>query len=568
MNDAVTHQVGRPAPNGSAHPITVFEARRIVTMNPTQPVATHVAVRDGRILAVGDLETVSAWGPFTLDRRHAGHVLLPGFVEAHSHLLAGGLWQFPFVGFHARTDPDGRRWEGCRRLDEVVARLAEVAEIAAAAGELDAPLIAWGFDPIFFGRERMTTAHLDRVSRTRPVIILHASQHLMNVNTPALAKAGITRDTPVEGVVRLPDGEPSGELQEFAAMFPILRLTGQQLLTAGHSAQGLQYFGRIAQLAGVTTATDLVNDLADDNVAALAAATSAPDYPVRLVPAYLSLDGALTPEQATERVRARRELNSDKLHYGAVKIVVDGSIQGFTARLRWPGYFNGAPNGIWQLPPESLRQAILHFHAQHLQLHIHVNGDEATDLALDILEEALSSHPWPGHRHTLHHCQVADEAQFRRIARLGLNVNLFVNHVYYWGDAHREHTLGPDRAERLDACATALRHGIPLAIHSDAPITPLAPLFTAWCAANRLTAAGRVLGATERIPVEQALHAITLGAAYTLKLDHLIGSIEVGKYADFVALAEDPLAAPVQALKDVPVLGTVLGGRPLALPGR
>jgi predicted amidohydrolase YtcJ len=249
-----------------------------------------------------------------------------------------------------------------------------------------------------------------------------------------------------------------------------------------------------------------------------------------------------------------------------VKIVADGSIQGFTARVRWPGYFNGAPNGIWILPPAQLSETIAQYHAAGFQLHIHTNGDEATEVVIDALEAALQAHPRPDHRHTLQHCQMADAAQFVRMGRLGLCVNLFANHLYYWGDTHRDVTLGPDRAMRMNGCGTALAAGVPLAIHSDAPITPLGPLFTAWCAVNRRTSSGRTLGEAERIPVADALHAITMGAAFTLSMDHLIGSIEVGKYADFCVLGEDPLAVAPEALKDVPVLDTVIGGRvpPLA----
>jgi len=122
-------------------------------------------------------------------------------------------------------------------------------------------------------------------------------------------------------------------------------------------------------------------------------------------------------------------------------------------------------------------------------------------------------------------------------------------------------TMGLDRAERIDACRSALDEGVALAIHSDAPVTPLAPLFTAWCAVNRVTPEGRVLGAAERIRVDEALHAITLGAAFTLKLDHEIGSIECGKRADFAVLEDDPTAVDPMALKDVRVWGTVLSGR-------
>jgi len=142
-----------------------------------------------------------------------------------------------------------------------------------------------------------------------------------------------------------------------------------------------------------------------------------------------------------------------------------------------------------------------------------------------------------------------------------MGVNLFANHHYYWGEQHRAITVGPERAERMNACRSALEAGVPFSVHSDAPITPLAPLFTAWCAVNRLSATGRVLGAAQRIGVMDALRAVTLGAAWTLKLDGEIGSIECGKRADFAVLGEDPTAVAPEALKDVPVWGTVQGGR-------
>jgi predicted amidohydrolase YtcJ len=121
--------------------------------------------------------------------------------------------------------------------------------------------------------------------------------------------------------------------------------------------------------------------------------------------------------------------------------------------------------------------------------------------------------------------------------------------------------MGPDRANRLDACGSALAAGVPLAIHSDAPVTPLGPLFTAWCAVNRITPKGRLLGEAERISVPQALRAITLGAAWTLRLDGEIGSIECGKRADFCVLEDDPLEMDPMTLKDARVWGTVLSGR-------
>ena len=144
---------------------------------------------------------------------------------------------------------------------------------------------------------------------------------------------------------------------------------------------------------------------------------------------------------------------------------------------------------------------------------------------------------------------------------LGVAVNLFANHHFYWGDEHYRMTVGPERATRMNACRTALQTGVPLAIHSDAPVTPMGPLFTAWCAVNRLTASGRVQGDYECIGVDDALRAVTLGAAYTLKLDSEVGSIETGKRADFAVLEQDPFEVAPSALRDVPVWGVVQGGR-------
>ncbi len=254
-------------------------------------------------------------------------------------------------------------------------------------------------------------------------------------------------------------------------------------------------------------------------------------------------------------------MGTDKLKLGIAKLVVDGSIQGFTARLRWPGYANGNENGIWNVEPSDLPGRLGAYHDAGHQVHIHTNGDQATEVALDAIEEVLSHTPRPDHRITLQHCQMADEAQFRRIKALGVCVNLFSNHLYYWGDQHKVETMGPDRARRMNATGTAERLGVPFAIHSDTPITPLDPLFTAWCAVNRLTATGEVLGPDECISVRSALNAITLGAAWTLKMDGEVGSIDAGKWADFAVLEDDPLKVNPRDLKDIPVSGTMIGGR-------
>lgn len=541
---------------------TVYAARKIITLNPKQPTATHLAVRDGRVLAVGDLDRMREWGRFELDERFADKVLLPGFVEGHCHLKEGGMWDWPYVGWFARRGPDGRLWEGADSMDAVVQRLAGIDAQMRAKGQGDAvPLIAWGFDPIYFGAQRMTTRDLDRVSRTRPVVISHSNGHLMNVNTPMLQLAGITRDCDIVGVMRYDDGEPNGELQEPAAMFPVQRCVGQAGLLAPMSDAGMRGFAAIARMQGVTTATDLVNRLREEDIAILERACTADDCSVRILPAFQAFHGTHGAVEGAEHVRTLMAKNTDRLRYGLVKMMLDGSIQGFSARLRWPGYFNGAANGIWVTAPAQYEADFETYHRAGLTIHTHTNGDEASEAAIDAIERVLARAPRPGHRHTLQHGQMIDAAMFRRMAALGLSANLFANHVWFWGDQHREITMGPDRAERLDACRSALDAGVPLAIHSDAPVTPLGPLHVAWCAVNRITPSGRVLGAAERVGVDEALRAITLGAAWTLGLDGEIGSLECGKRADLAVLEDDPQSVDPLKLKDIPVWGTMLSGR-------
>ncbi|WP_436411654.1 amidohydrolase [Variovorax ginsengisoli] len=533
-------------------------------MNPMQPDATHVAVRDGRILGVGSLAELSAWGDHTFDDRFAGKVLMPGLVEGHCHLKEGSMWDMPFLGWFDRRDPQGKIWQGLRSMDAVVERLREI-DLQMQAQDRHAPLLAWGFDPIYFCGERMTVEHLDRVSVTRPIVVMHANGHLMNVNTAMLRLAGITSDTEVEGVVRFGagarSGEPTGELQEPAAMFLVIRKIGKAGLLAPMTEAGVRSFARLACMQGVTTATDLVNKLTEAECEVLESTLADDDISIRILPAFQAYHGAQGAALGAAHVSRLRSRNTDRLRYGLVKMMLDGSIQGFSARLRWPGYFNGAPNGIWVTAPAQFEADFETYHRAGLQIHTHVNGDEASEVAIDAIERILTRAPSLDHRHTLQHGQMIDGPMFGRMATLGLGVNLFANHLWYWGDQHHEVTMGPDRANRLDACGSALAAGVPMAIHSDAPVTPLGPLFTAWCAVNRLTPKGRVLGVSERLSVPQALHAITLGAAWTLRLDHEIGSIECGKRADFCVLEDDPLSVDPTALKDLRVWGTVLSGR-------
>jgi len=525
-------------------------------MNSYLPKATHVAVREGKILGVGNLDQLSGWGEHSLNTRFADKVLMPGFVEGHCHAPEGQIWDHTYLGYFERYDPDGNLHPKLENMDNVLERLRHVDENM---DDDDAPLFAWGFDPIYYNSERMTVKDLDSVSKTRCIIIMHTSGHLLNVNSLVLERAGIDSSTDVHGIFKDEEGKPTGELISMATHYIIQKVAGMPFFNSMDS-RGLWRFSAIARRAGVTTATDLAASFDRDTLAAYREVTSKKEFPLRIVPAMRIQEMPI--QEGIEKIKELVQSNSEKLHFGLCKIIADGSIQGYTARLKWPGYFKSSHEGAWYVPPETLIKMIDAYHSESIQLHIHTNGDEATEVTIGAIESALSNKPHSDHRHTLQHCQMAEEAHFRRMAKLGICANLFANHIFYWGDQHLEQTMGPDRAVRMDAAATAKRNGVNFSIHSDAPVTPLGPLFTAWCAANRQTASGRILGEHEKISVEDALRAITIGAAYTLKLDHLLGSIESGKFADFAVLEENPYEIPQEYLKDVKVWGTIHSGIP------
>ncbi|WP_428117592.1 amidohydrolase [Candidatus Poriferisodalis sp.] len=551
--------------SGALEPFVIYPARRVITMNPAFPDGDAVAVSGERILGVGSAQDLASWGTHRVDDRFCEHVLMPGFIEAHCHVMSGGLWSFTYVGFFDRRDPQGRLWPGCKSIDDVLERLRQ------ARAELDADtetFLAWGLDPIYFTGERLVARHLDTVTGDVATLVLHASGHLATVNSALMERCGIDDSSTSPGVARGGDGLANGELHEPAGMM----LAGEafvEMMAANRTEQARWRYANEARNAGHTLLTDLgTTQLWDpDQLGNWQKVTSDPEYPARVMVALSNFFGAPadTDELAELGARLKQEQTS-KLRFGIVKLILDGSIQGFTARISWPHYYKPPPghvgNGQWLTPPDQMADLLEAYHRAGLTVHCHCNGDEASEVFIDAVEQVLERHPRWDHRHTVQHCQLTTPAQYRRMAALGMCANIFSNHIYYWGDQHRDATVGPERAARMDACGTALAEGVSFSIHSDSPITPLGHLHTAWCAVNRVTASGEVLGPHERIGVPEALRAITIEAARQLKLDSEVGSIEAGKLADFAVLEDDPLSVDPMALRDIGVWGTVLGGVP------
>ncbi|MGI9597010.1 MAG: amidohydrolase, partial [Acidimicrobiales bacterium] len=372
---------------------TIYPARRIITMNPANPEGSAVAVRSGRVLGVGTVEELARWGEHTVDERFADKVLMPGFVEAHCHAGTGAVWINPYVGFFDRRAPDGVVWKGCRDIDEVVERLIEVDGRMRSEGAADDELLyAWGLDPLYFEGERMYAEHLDRVSPTRPIFVHHVSGHLATVNSVVMKRENITADTPTPGVGRRADGEPNGELQEP----PAIQLATEAFAKAmanRETTEGLWNFGHEARNAGHTTVIDLASGpLDDESNRRWSSVVEDPAFPARVMRASsLPRDRAADPAELA--AVAAGLASTDKLRYGVVKLFLDGSIQGFTARVSWPYYYNppegNAENGIWLTAPDQMADIVEPFHRAGLTVHCHCNGDQATEVFIDAVETVL-----------------------------------------------------------------------------------------------------------------------------------------------------------------------------------
>jgi predicted amidohydrolase YtcJ len=553
-----------PAAGSPAQKITIYTARTIVTLDPGTPSGQAVAVMGGRILGVGTLDEVRGWvtnQEVEIDRRFQDAVIVPGFIEAHMHpQITGVLWQGVYVGRFDRTSPDGIPNKGLETKQAVIERLQGAVAKMPADGRW---VLAWGYQPEFYGNSPLTRADLDPISNGHPIFIENLSMHIYYANTKAFELAGISDTTAVKGIVKK-DGKPTGEIEEIEAALAFVAklppLDSNLLIKATWDAS------KLAQRVGVTTFADLSFGSFPGGYKAYQAVAADPNFPIRIVMnpiIQVFQQGEIAQKGGLDYLAELHKSDTDRLSFGGVKFVVDGSIQGYTGLLQWPYYYKTLVNGVANISQEDLNKWVLEVHKRGLQAVIHTNGDEATEMALVALAAAERQYPQLATRHRLEHNQLVTQAQLVRMKQLDVATNLFTNHIYFWGDLHYSTFLGPDRARDIDPAGSVQRMGIPFSLHSDASVTPVDPLFSMWTATARKTMSGRVLGEEERISVLQALHAVTLGAAYLLGQDDKKGSITPGKLADFTVLDRDPLAVlSPDELRNIKVLGTVMGGKP------
>ena len=308
---------------------------------------------------------------------------------------------------------------------------------------------------------------------------------------------------------------------------------------------------------GVTTAQN--GHARGDMLELLEAAAARNRLPIRLV-VWPQWEEALRIAKGERRFNAA---GNPRLLRGAAKIFADGSIQGYTGYLSAPYRtpFNGdaAYRGYPIYPPERLAEIVETLQGAGLQIAIHGNGDAAIDDILGAFRRAQQTAPRADTRHLVVHAQMSRPDQLDEMARLGVSPSFFSLHTYYWGERHRDIFIGPERAMAISPARSAAERGLRYSIHCDTPVVPMTPLLLAWAAVNRVSAEGSRIGPEERITALAALRALTIEPAWQAFQEAEIGSIEVGKQADFTILSGNPLAEP-ETIRDLKVMETLLGG--------
>ncbi|NOE28250.1 amidohydrolase [Ruegeria sp. HKCCD6157] len=524
----------------------------IVTMNDEGPSAEAVAVKDGRILAVGSLSDLSAYqgdGTETFDLN--GRAMLPGFVDSHGHVVMGGLQA---LSANLLAPPDGDVVD----IASLQSTLSNWAAENAEAVEQVKMIVGFGYDNAQLKELRHPTRQeLDMVSQDLPVIIIHQSGHLGVANSKALELAGITAtsEAPPGGVIQRDEaGEPNGVLEEYAffsVLVPMLGNLGEKGLAAFAKA-GTELWAKF----GYTTGQE--GRSSGEIVEVLRKVAAEEGLPIDVVAFPDVLEAR---EFIGENTSADYE---NRVRVGGCKLTIDGSPQGFTA-LRDRPYYNPVGNyaagyaGYAAITMEQLQDAVNWCYENGFQILVHSNGEGASDMLIAALEEAQIKYGDPGNRPVLIHGQFLREDQVASFKRLGVFPSLFPMHTFYWGDWHRDHTVGPVNADNISPTGWLRERDMMFGTHHDAPVAFPDSMRVLAATVTRRTRSGDILGPHQRVDVMTALKAMTIWPAWQHFEENEKGSIEVGKVADFVILSDDPTTVDPETLAELKVLVTVKG---------
>jgi predicted amidohydrolase YtcJ len=526
----------------------------VITIDPRRPRAEAVAIRNGRILAVGSNNEIRTLrGPRTEVVELAGRTLLPGFNDAHNHMAGFGL-QLRMVLL---------KFPAVRTVAELVVALQQRAKTQ----ELGSWVMGAGYDNNKLpGAAHPTRWDLDRVSTDHFVYARHTSGHMCVVNSNVLALAGITHATPdPEGghIVRDERGEPTGLLQETAQALVSSRFFPYPVESL---VQALEAASSVYLSEGITSHTEAgIGYLSPVELLAYQEAVRQDRLQIRSylmvkAEALYEVGGAAGEPFFGLGQGIRTGWGDERLRIGPIKMFSDGSLIGRTAAMKDPFATDPGNIGFYATPEATLRDWILRGHRSGWQIAIHAIGDRAVSYILDCYEEALRLYPRQNHRHRIEHCGVVSPAELDRIQRLGVIPVPQQRFISELGDGFRRN-LGPERTRWCYPQRSYLERTIPMPGSSDRFVVDGAPLLGIHDAVNQKTLSGADYVPEERITPEEAIRAYTLHSAYASFEEHLKGSIEAGKLADLTILGADPTRVLCSEIATIPVQGTIVGGR-------
>ncbi len=532
-------------------PHQIYFNGQILTMDVDEPRVEAISVRDGVIESVGNESEV-----MLLVEDHSelidleGATLMPGFVDAHGHFPGSGRTAF---SADLNSPPIG-----------TISSIEELLTTLAAFGEQrpEGWLVGHGYDDTLLAEMRHPTRDdLDRISADRPIAISHVSGHLAVANSAALELMGIDESTPdPKGghIVRDPNSpdqrRPNGVLEETAAREVSLKTlnidaTDAMRMTQLATNEYLKY--------GVTTASAGGMPMGLGQM--VGAVSNAGTMPLRV--AFFPLMEEIGDDLLSGESRLS-DFAMARVEVPRVKIIADGSIQGYTGYLTEPYHRPYKGDASYRGYPSVLRDdlfaQVAGLYEKRIQVAIHGNGDASIDDSLDAIAAAAEQHPWPEARPLIIHAQMTRRDQLDRMKDLNVTPSFFSAHTYFWGDRHVGIFMGPERAANMSPAKWAIDAGVRFSSHMDTPITPMRPLQAVWSQVERLSKSGALIGADQRIDRDAALRAVTIDAAWQVFMDDRIGSLEPGKLADLIVLSGDPLTEP--DIRDLTVLRTVIEG--------
>ncbi len=527
----------------------------IVTVNPAQPSAEALAVKDGRILAVGSLAELEQAhvGPTTRKIDLAGKTLTPGFIDPHSHYFSALSVANQVNLFPPPAGPG-------KDIPSILAELKKFRDAhQIPPGEM---IIAYGYDDTAMpGRVGLTRDDLDSVFPDNPVMVTHVSMHGAVLNSLALKKYNITAatKTPPGGIITRKPGsnEPAGLVMEMAYLPIFAQLpkpSAAEELTWSRAAQQLY-----AQ-AGFTTAHEGATHASDLALMQRVAAAGGNQIDIIAYPFITELDAILKDNPPASFGQYRNGLK-----LGGAKITIDGSVQGRTALFTTP-YLVDGPNGeknwkgVAPFPQQQLNQMVKHVYDLGLPLDLHANGDGAIDMLLAAHEYAAAGDLEKDRHITAVHSQFIRPDQLEKYRQYKITPSFFTQHTYFFADVHLI-LRGKQQTDFISPMRTAIDMGLRPTNHTDFVVTPLDQMFVIWTAVNRISRDGVLIGGDQRITPLEALEAITINSARQHGDESLKGSLEPGKLADMVILSANPLTVEPLQIKDIKVVETLKEGR-------